>query len=227
VATAQQLRDTVDFLSLLNDTSRRRLEAGSKRLDYRAGSLPHHASGPDRVFIVERGLIRIFWSDTDGRQATVAFMGSSELIGGTTMMGDQWAGGSLQAVVDTTLLMLDVGAARRAAATEIDVCAAVAIHLAAQVKNALRLIAVRSLGTVSQRLAFDILERACRKQLETGHLEARVTHADLADSIGSSREVVSRTLSDYRAAGFVETAPRCVRVLKPMALAHAVRAFIV
>jgi CRP-like cAMP-binding protein len=214
-----------DFLSLLSDSNRRRLVAGAKRTAYRAGDVPHHAGGPQSAAIVEHGLIRIFWNDPDGRQTTVAFMSSTELVGGTTLMGEQWAGASVQAVIDTTLLELDVEAARHAAATYIEVCAAVATHLAAQVKNLSRTIAVRSLGNVSQRLAFDILERACRRQLENGRLEARATHSDFADSIGSSREVVSRALKDLRVAGIVETIPGVVRVHDPGRLAGIVRGF--
>ncbi|HEX7264839.1 MAG TPA: Crp/Fnr family transcriptional regulator [Candidatus Dormibacteraeota bacterium] len=215
----------IDFLSLLSDRSRRRLLAGAKRTAYRAGDVPHCAGGPQSAAIVEHGLIRIYWNDPDGRQATIAFMSSSELVGGTTLMGEQWAGASVQAVVDTTLLWLDVDAARRAAATEIGVGAAVATHLAAQVKNLSRTIAVRSLGNVSQTLAFDILERACRRQLENGRLEAKATHSDLADSIGSSREVVGRALKDLRVLGIVETLPGVVRVNDPGRLAGIVRGF--
>lgn len=219
--------EEIDFLSLLSDRSRRRLVAGAKRTAHRAGVVTHHPGSPQSAAIVERGLVRIFSSDPEGRQATVAFMSSGELIGGTTLMGEQWAGASVQAVVDTTLLALDVEAGRRAAATEIDVCTAVATHLAAQVKNLSRTIAVRSLGNVSQRLAFDILERACRTQLENGRLEALLSHSELADSIGSSREVVSRILSGYRGAGIVRTSPRRILVLKPPMLVHALRAYLV
>jgi CRP-like cAMP-binding protein len=219
--------EEIDFLSLLSDSNRRRLVAGAKRTAYRAGAVAHHAGGPQSAAIVEHGLVRIFCSDPEGRQATVAFISSGELIGGTTLMGEQWAGASVQAVVDTTLLELDVEAARRAAATEIEVCTAVATHLAAQVKNLSRTVAVRSLGNIPQRLAFDILERACRRQLEKGRLEALISHAELAESIGSSREVVSRVLSGYRAAGVVRTSPRRIEVLKPPMLVHALQAYLI
>jgi signal transduction histidine kinase len=61
--------------------------------------------------------------------------------------------------------------------------------------------------------AFDLLARACRSQLATGKLEAHATHNDLAGSIGTSREVVSRGLRDLRSAGIVETAPGLTRLL--------------
>jgi DNA-binding transcriptional ArsR family regulator len=84
----------------------------------------------------------------------------------------------------------------------------------------------RSLGSINERLAFDLLDRASRSQLADGRLEARATHEDLASSIGSSREVVSRTLKGLRSAGIVETAPRITRVLDPARLAAIAQAFV-
>jgi CRP-like cAMP-binding protein len=60
-----------------------------------------------------------------------------------------------------------------------------------------------------------------------GRLECRATHDDLADSIGSSREVVSRTIRDLRAAGILETAPGLVRVIQPLGLSAIVRGFVI
>ena len=60
-----------------------------------------------------------------------------------------------------------------------------------------------------------------------GRLELRATHADLADSIGSSREVVSRTLKDLRAAGIVESVPGIVRVIDPVRLSAIIRGFVI
>jgi DNA-binding transcriptional regulator LsrR (DeoR family) len=87
------------------------------------------------------------------------------------------------------------------------------------------MIAVRSLGNLPERLAFDLLERASRFQLAAGKLEARATQEALAASIGSSREVVSRALKTLRDAGIVETSPGMTRVLDPVRLAEIVRTF--
>jgi CRP-like cAMP-binding protein len=89
------------------------------------------------------------------------------------------------------------------------------------------MIAVRSLGHIPERLAFDLLARACRSQLATGKLEAHATHNDLAGSIATSREVVSRGLRDLRSAGIVETASGLTRVPDPDRLAEIVRTFVI
>jgi len=133
----------------------------------------------------------------------------------------------VQAVVESTVTILDVKTVRDLAAREVEVVTAIATHLAALVQNDFRLIAVRSLGDIRERVAYDLLERACRSQLVVGRLEVRATQAQLADSIGSSREVVSRALGGLRVAGIVETAPGVVRFVNPIRLAAIVRAIVV
>jgi CRP-like cAMP-binding protein len=219
-------REDVDFLSLLSEVNRRRLLQGSTTAVFPAGSIAFHPEGPLASFLLERGLARAYSSVPDGRQATVTFFHARDLIGGITLISRP-PRIYVQAVVDCTMATLDVETVRKLAMTEIEVTIAIATHMAARIRSAFQLIAVRSLGSIRERLAYDLLDRACRSQLVVGRLECRATHADLADSIGSSREVVSRALRDLRAAKIVETAPGMIRVIDPMRLAGIVRAFVI
>jgi CRP-like cAMP-binding protein len=65
---------------------------------------------------------------------------------------------------------------------------------------------------MTERLAFDLLERASETQLRDGRLVCHATHEQLADSIGSSREVVSRILADLRRRRLVVTSRGQIRV---------------
>jgi CRP-like cAMP-binding protein len=133
----------------------------------------------------------------------------------------------MQVLTESELTILDIARMRRLAAEEIEVSAAISTHLAMRVRDAYRLIAVRSLGNIRERVAYDLLDRAAQSQLVVGRLEVRATQADLADSIGSSREVMSRALRDLREEGIVETAPGVIRVVNPADLAAIVRAFVI
>jgi CRP/FNR family transcriptional regulator len=220
-------RDEVDFLSLLSEANQLQLLENSTTTEYPAGAIAYHPEMPERAFLLDRGLARAYVTVPDGRQATCIFFHSRELIGATTLVSHP-PRILVQVVVPSTLTSLDFQRVRKLAATESQVTAATALHLAALVRNSFRLLAVRSLGDIRQRLAYDLLDRACRYQLAVGRLECKVTHAELADSIGSAREVVSRTLSRLRDEGIVETAtPGLVRVIDPQRLADIVRAFAV
>lgn len=223
-AAPRLMAEDVDFMALLPQARQRQLLKGSTRVDFPAGTVAFRPEDPPIAFLLERGLVRVYRSLPDGRQATVAFIHPSELIGGTKIVGKATSV-FVQVVVDSSLTILELPTVRKLAATHIDVMSGIARHLAAQLDSAFQLISIRSLGDIRERLAFDLLERACRCQLGAGRLEVRATHAELADSIGSSREVVSRALKGLRAAGLVETAPGVVRVVEPVRLAAIVRAF--
>ena len=221
-----QQSTSVDFLSLLGPINRSRLLSGSARAEYPAGAIAIHPLGPPFACLIESGLARSYWNLPDGRQATINIVRPKELVGGTTVMGHSpWL--FMQAVTDTTLTILDLDNVRNLAATDVEVSTAIATQLAMRVRDAYRLIAVRSLGNITERMAYDLLDRACRSLLDVGRLEVRATQTDLADSIGSSREVMSRALRELRVAGIVETAPGVIRVLNPGRLAAIVRAFVI
>lgn len=226
VATVRPADDTVDFLSLMSEANRRLVLERSTRTIYPAGTLLFREGDPARIVLLEHGLARVYRTVPDGRQATVAFLRSHELLGGAMVVTDPpWACG--QCVTKSTVTDLDVRTVRRLATDEIQIMAAVATQLAAMVRNAHRLVALRSLGDVRQRLAYDLLERACQSQLAVGRLSAMVTQSELAASIGSSREVVSRAMKGFRGAKIIKTAPGEVTVVDPVRLADTVRAFLV
>jgi CRP/FNR family cyclic AMP-dependent transcriptional regulator len=174
----------------------------------------------------DRGLVRSYWNVPDGRQTTLGFAHARELVGATTI-ASQAPPVFVQVVVESVLTTLDVEIVRNLAKTDVEVMAAIATHLSARLKDAFGVIAVRSLGNIRERLSFDLLERACESQLSFGRLEVRATQANLADSIGSVREVVARALSDLRAAEIIETSTRRVRVVDPVRLAAIVRSFVI
>jgi CRP-like cAMP-binding protein len=193
-------KDNVDFLSLLSEANRHRVLESSTKTDYSPGAIAYHPEMPPRAFLLDHGLVRAYVSVPDGRQATCTFFHARELIGGTSIVSHPPAI-VVQVVVNSALTCLDLVKVRKLASMENEVTTAVAVHLAALVRSSFR--------------------------LEVGRLECRATHAELADSIGSAREVVGRTLGRLRDEGIVETAPGLVRVVDPLRLAGIVRAFTV
>jgi CRP/FNR family cyclic AMP-dependent transcriptional regulator len=217
--------DAVDFLSLLSAANRRRLLAGSTRTVYAAGALAIWPGGDRVVFLLDSGLARAFWTIPDGRQTTVAFFRPQEIVGGTTFPDNPpWT--FVQAITESTLILLDPDKFRTLAKKEPQVAMAMAATLSMRVRDGFRLTTVRSLGSIRERVAYDLLTRASQSQRVVGRLEVQATQAQLADSIGSSREVLSRAMRDLRAAGIVETSPGLVRVINPQKLAAIVSAFV-
>ncbi len=217
---------SIDFLSLLSEDNRSRLLAGAKHGTFSPGSIVIRPDGPPAAYLLETGLARTYWNVPDGRQATMAFTHPTELVGVNAITGaPPWL--FLQVITETSFAILDIDVVRKLAATDVEVSKAVAAHLSRRLREAYRLIAVRTLGNIKERVAYDLLDRAAQSQLVVGRLEVRATQADLADSVGSSREVMSRALRELRVDGIVETAPSVIRVLDPTRLAATVRSFVI
>jgi CRP/FNR family transcriptional regulator len=118
----------------------------------------------------------------------------------------------VQAVTDAELTSLDVNLLRTFMDHDLDVSRALLINYSTLLAHSTRIIAVRSLGDITVRLAFDLLDRACANQLLSGKLVVRASQQQMADSIGSVREVVARSLRKLRDDGIIATAPNLVRV---------------
>jgi CRP/FNR family transcriptional regulator len=215
-----------DFLNLLTPTARNRLTTTANRLDFPAGSIFYRPGDGERVMLISRGLIRIYFQKSDGRQATVLFAGEGALVGVVNAFGEipeVFA----QAVLDTSALAIDHRVFRQLIDDDLASAQAVARYLASRLRKTFALVTLSTLGTIRERLAYDLLERASRAQLDSGDLEIRASHADLADSIGSSREVASRTLAAFKSEGILTTGRGFVRVKDPARLAGVVSDFMV
>jgi hypothetical protein len=123
----------------------------------------------------------------------------------------------------STLTFLDLETARSVASREIEVVCALATVLAAFGRYSVRRFAVRSLGNIPERLAFELLERASRSHFlsAASTQEARIKISPIQ---WSSREVVSRALKGLRTAPHRRNRSWSdARVLDPICLANVVR----
>jgi CRP/FNR family transcriptional regulator len=66
--------------------------------------------------------------------------------------------------------------------------------------------------------AAHLLDLASAQQPAQGRLVARVSQQELADAVGSVREVVARVLRDLRLRGLLATAPDSISILDPAGL---------
>jgi CRP/FNR family transcriptional regulator len=67
-------------------------------------------------------------------------------------------------------------------------------------------------------VAAALLDLASARQRPRGPLVARVSQQELADAVGSVREVVARALRELRLAGLVATGPDSVLIVDPAGL---------
>ena len=212
------------FLSLLTPAAREQLLRTSRRVDYRAGSIVYRPGEGERVLIVTGGIVRIYFQGAEGRQATVLFGHSGSIVGVVNVLGEipQLFG---QAIVRTSAIQVDHRVFRELVNRDLSTANVVAAYVAMRLRKTMELVGLRTIGSIRERLAYDLLDRACREQLASGRLIVEASQTELADSIGTSREVAARALAVLRSEGLVTTRRGIVQIESPTRLAKIVRDF--
>jgi CRP/FNR family transcriptional regulator len=188
------------------------LRSDGERADYPAGTKIYRAGSAPRAMLVVRGLIRVYMTSPEGRQVTVRYARAGDVLGIAVLVGGP-ANVDVQALEASSLFRVSsrplTGAARRDAR----VAWALAEELNRRLYETLQQAAVNSFGSVRQRVAAHLLDIASAQQHPRGRLVARVSQQELADAVGSVREVVARVLRELRVAGIVATSSDSVLIL--------------
>jgi CRP/FNR family transcriptional regulator, anaerobic regulatory protein len=225
VAGTLDWRSSVDFLDLLDEDQRTRLVRGARRITQQSGVVLEYPTGVLTADIIEAGLVRAYQVSEDGRQATIGYLYSREYLGALPALVPRPVV-YVQHITKATLLRLDADNLRKLFDTDIGFARALAIHTASILAVVVRVLTIRTLGTVRQRIAFDLLQRLSDEQLRSGELELVLTQEELAQGIGSAREVVSRHIGDLQRAGTVSTGRGRIRLDDPEQLAAILRGLV-
>lgn len=182
--------------------------------DYPRGNILHYAGDPGGpVFMVLEGMVKISLTSQDAREVVVdivrpgGFFGLAAALDG----GDQPA--NAITVVESTLARFR-GTAFLEWIRKNDLSAVVLGELATRVRMAYQRIGEHALLGVKDRLWSALLEIADREgEIEEGEIVfLRPTHRELANRIGSSREVVTRLLKELLDSDLLESEGRVIRV---------------
>jgi CRP/FNR family transcriptional regulator len=208
---------TGSFLGRLPSGLVDELLAAGDRTEYPAGSTIYREGASPRAVLVVDGLVRVYMRSPEGRQVTVRYARAGDVLGIAVLVGGP-ADVCVQTLADSTLFRIDAARLTAAARGHARVAWALAEELNRRLYETLQQTAINAFGSVRQRVAAHLLDLASTQQRPQGHLVARASQQEIADAVGSVREVVARVLRDLRLAGLVATAPDRVEILDPAGL---------
>ena len=189
-----------------------RLRAEGERAEYPAGTTIYRAGSDPRAMLVVRGLFRVYMTSPEGRQVTVRYARAADVLGIAVLVGGP-ANVSAQALAESSLFRISSRVLTGAARRDARVAWAMAEELNRRLYETLEQTAVNAFGSVRQRVAAHLLDLASAQLHPRGRLVARVSQQELADAVGSVREVVARVLREFRVAGIVATSSDSVLIL--------------
>lgn len=186
---------------------------------FRKGDVGHS------LMLITAGTVKISVSGPEGKEAVLAMLGPSEILGEMAILENRPRSADATALDTCEVLVLR----QRDFVPFLERNPAVAIRLLAMMCARLRrtseLLEDRTLHHLPGRLAKALLD-LCRSGDEACSPGARVTlpvhQATLASLLGSSRESVNKQLHAWAAAGLIELHRRAVVIKQPEGLAKLV-----
>ena len=192
------------------------LLAGARRSRVDAGRTLHRVGDDDRhVELVVAGLVRAHVTAPDGRTLTVRYCRRGALLGVLSLYAEAYVMPvTIQVLSAADLLSIRPTVLRGLADRDVRVARALLHELSERVMAFVAEIGGSTFATVRQRVARHLLDRAAMNHPD-GELVAALTQQELADAVGTVREVVVRTLRDLRRDEVIETGRRGIRIHAP------------
>ena len=200
------------------------LSAGARIVDVPTGDTIHHeGETAAHLELVVTGLVRAYVSSPDGRTMTVRYCRTGALLGVATLYaGDANRPFAVQALSGSKLLRLDPEIVHAVAGRDMRVAQALLTETSERVLSFVAEMSGNAFASVRQRLARHLLDLASERR-RGPDLVAPLTQQELADAVGTAREVVVRVLRELRAEGVVETGRHGITIRDPEALFGSTR----
>jgi CRP/FNR family transcriptional regulator, cyclic AMP receptor protein len=171
-----------------------------------------------RAGVLLSGTARAFLGSGDGRQLTIRYARQGSFLGNVFPLAGERAPLGIAAVTDCEVLEFDVEVLREIVDRDVEVAILLVRALGQRLEDLYATVAAMAFGTMRERLAGHLLDLA-QVDPASGCLVARVTQQQLADSVGTVREVVARELRALREEGTVSTSSGRIDIEDPRRLA--------
>ena len=167
------------------------------------------------LYLIIEGRLKVYATDADGRQTLLAFLNAGDFFGELSLLDDEPRSASVMTVAKSHLLCLTQDAFKRF----VEAYPEQLLPMLRVLARRLRALddTIRSLSTldVYGRVARVLLSEA-ESHEQQHQTTPRLTHQDIAEMVGSSREMVSRILSDLRKGGYIRIENKQIKLEKKL-----------
>jgi len=220
---ARHLADT-RWVDLPESILGRLLEGARVRMVSARGAIFGLGDPAPNAGILLAGTARAFLAAADGRQLTVRYARRGALLARRSYLLGGHAPIAIQAVSDVELLELDAIAFLRLVESDANLARAVLAELSRGLEDVYATVADAAFGTVREKVARHLLALSDDRPPGERRI-ALITQQELADGIGTMREVAARALRELRREGIIATAPGCIEILDAPRLAASLGAW--
>src|SRR5689334_18381225 len=168
----------------------------------------------DSIFIIVSGRVRVFLHGKDGKEVLLNVHGPGEYFG-EMVLDEGPRSASVMTLEHSKFLVIPKAVFRKFVSAHPDCAMRLINRLMQRVRALTESVGSLALLDVYGRVARLLLELAAEKDGKLVVTE-RLTQQDIADRVGSSREMVSRIFKDLTAGGYIEVEDRRITIRRDL-----------
>jgi CRP/FNR family transcriptional regulator, global nitrogen regulator len=171
----------------------------------------------DQLYFLLSGAVRLYKIYGDYKEATTALLKDSGVFGKLNLVEGRWQDVFAEAVTEARVASVQKAALERVIKSDPEFALRLFSSLSERLRQSDEVIESLLHREVSTRLATLLVNLGDRFG-EDDLIDVRLTHQDLANMIASTREAVSKVMSELQRDGVIETRNRRVAILDRDAL---------
>jgi CRP-like cAMP-binding protein len=151
------------------------------------------------LFILKKGRVQISRLTEEGRKLTIATLEPGSVFGEMPMLSQSMEDSTAEALDDCTICVMSRHDLENVVTANRRVALNIIRHLAARVRDLESRLEMQAFQSVAERLAATLLRLAGDSAEIIG-----ASHQQIGETIGASRETVTRALGEFRSQGLIE-----------------------
>ncbi|CBL44955.1 Transcriptional regulatory protein, Crp family [gamma proteobacterium HdN1] len=206
----------ISIFAGLSDSDRQVIESRCITRTYPRNTLIiNEGDQANAMYMMVSGKVRVYVSDGAGKEFILNSMGPGEYFGELSLLDDETRSASVITTEKSTFSILYKDDFSKLILQHPEIALALLRSFSATIRQLTGNIKTIALQDVYGRIRKTLLSLALEKD-GVFVIEERLTQQDIANRIGSSREMVARILKELAVGGYIEIDKKHIRMLKKL-----------
>ena len=172
----------------------------------------------DSFYVLQRGRVRVFASDEHGHEVTLDFLESGSYFGEIALIDDSPRSASVITTEPCSITVISRMEFERCLDRNPQLSLKLIRYLTEMIRNLTMSVKNLALMDVYGRIARTLAEMSVETENGERFIEQRLTHQDIANIVGSSREMVSRIMKDLTKGDYISSQDKQITIRRKLPL---------
>jgi len=208
---------TVDIFSGLSDQQLDLLLQGSRLRSYTKGSIiVTEGDSAHALFIVKTGALKAYLNDSDGKEIILSTLGPNEYFGELALIDDEPRSATVATLERSELLQVQKESFQQLLLNDPQAMQTIVRSLAGKIRNLTDSVRTLALVDVFGRIVSLLNKQGTLNEQGQLVIYPKLTQQEIANRVGSSREMVSRIFKDLVIGKYISIDQDRITVCKPL-----------